>query len=58
MKTIKVACPVCGKPALDVRKYKDGSRLFIHRQRIDRAGMFAFCNIIESCMVKAPEKVV
>jgi len=27
----KIICPVCGKKALEVREYTDGSMLYIHK---------------------------
>ena len=50
-----LTCPKCGKEAVAIRNYKNGSRLFIHKQEVTMAGVMAFNDILESCQILAPE---
>lgn len=45
----KPRCPVCGKTALRVRRYDDGSAMGVHKERVVSIGGFGFCEVLESC---------
>jgi len=48
----KEICPECGKRAIEVRKYTDGSRLYIHT-KILKSEPFLHFDTTDSCYVKA-----
>lgn len=46
MTTYQTKCPKCGRWAIDVRKYKDGSRLYVHEEK---PGLMGATEITKSC---------
>ena len=49
----KIICPVCGKPALDIHKYKDGSGMVIHELK---KGLFGFMEVTKDCTIRSKGK--
>jgi len=46
-------CPVCKKPALDVRLYTDGTGMVIHEVK---KGLFGFTEVTKSCTIPRVKK--
>lgn len=46
MITYQTKCPKCGKWAITVRKYRDGSRLCVHEQK---AGLMGATEYTKTC---------
>ncbi len=42
-------CPKCGKRVIDIRKYKNGDRLYVHEAKLVLGGKL--CEITKSCYV-------
>lgn len=51
-----IICEECNKKAIDVRKYLNGDRLFVHTQKTKKKP-FPHILIGRACFVKAKKKV-
>jgi hypothetical protein len=47
-------CPKCGNDSVEVRRYKNGSRLYVHK-KVKKAGPFPHFKITESCDISAAD---